>query len=64
MNKLLNEILSLSQKVILKWVNEEGIGVKEAEEALLVVIKEYMNPNNPNTEDMKECISALINLQK
>ena len=62
-NKLLNEVLSLSQKVILKWV-EEGVEVKEASDSVLEVVKEYMNPNNPNVKDVKECISGLKLLLK
>ena len=61
MNKLLNEILSLSQKLILKW-NTEGVSVKEGEGAVLEVIKEYMNPQNPNVGDMQECIVGLNEL--
>jgi len=59
--KLLNEVLTLSQKVILKWV-EEGVEVKTASDSVLEVVKEYMNPNNPNTEDVKECIQGLKQL--
>ena len=60
-NKLLNEVLTLSQKVILKWVGE-GVEVKAASDSVLEVVKEYMNPNNPNTEDVKECIVGLKQL--
>lgn len=60
-NKLLNEVLSLSQKLILKWVSE-GNDVKSSSDSVLEVVKEYMNPNNPNTEDVKECILGLKQL--
>lgn len=63
MNKYLNEILSLSQKLILQWSNE-GVNPKEGQDAVLVLIKEYMNPSNPSIEDCKECITGLKMLLK
>ena len=63
MNKYLNEILSLSQKLIIQWSNE-GVNPKDGQDAVLVLIKEYMNPQNPNIEDCKECIQGLKMLLK
>ena len=57
-DKLLNQVLTLSQEVIARWVSE-GVEVKEASESVLVLIKEYMDPANPNVEDVRECISGL-----
>ena len=57
-DKLLDQVLTLSQKLIEKWVSE-GVEIKEASESVLVLIKEYMNPVNPNVEDVRECIFGL-----
>lgn len=63
MSKYLNEILSLSQKLILQWSNE-GVNPKDGQDAVLVIIKEYMNPQNPNVKDAEECVKGLKMLLK
>jgi len=63
MKKLLLEIQKLSEKLMIQWYNE-GVGLKEGQEAVLVIIKEYMNPQNPNVKDAEECVQGLKMLLK
>ena len=63
MSKYLNEILSLSQKLIIQW-SKEGVNPKDGQDAVLAIIKEYMNPQNPNVKDAEECVKGLKMLLK
>jgi hypothetical protein len=63
MKKLLLEIQKLSEKLMIQWYNE-GVGLKDGQDAVLVIIKEYMNPQNPNVKDAEECIQGLKMLLK
>jgi hypothetical protein len=63
MKKLLLEIQKLSEKLMVQWYNE-GVGLKDGQDAVLVIIKEYMNPQNPNVKDAEECIQGLKMLLK
>lgn len=58
MNSLLEEIQGLSEKLMVQWYNE-GLSLKKGQEGVLVIIKEYMDPQNPNANDAKECINGL-----
>jgi hypothetical protein len=63
MKKLLLEIQKLSEKLMVQWYNE-GVGLKDGQDAVLVIIKEYMNPQNPNVKDAEECVKGLKMLLK
>ena len=63
MKKLLLEIQKLSEKLMVQWYNE-GVALKDGQEAVLVIIKEYMNPLNPNVKDAEECVQGLKQLLK
>ena len=63
MRKLLLEIQELSEKLMVQWYNE-GVGLKDGQEAVLVIIKEYMNPQKPNVKDAEECVQGLKMLLK
>jgi len=63
MKKLLLEIQELSEKLMVQWYNE-GVGLKDGQEAVLVIIKEYMNPQKPNVKDAEECVQGLKMLLK
>jgi hypothetical protein len=64
MKKLLVEIQKLSQKLITKWYVNGETSLEEGELSVLEIIKESMNPNNPNIEDCKDCIMTLKFLLK
>ena len=63
MKKLLKEIQELSEKLMVQWYNE-GVALKDGQVAVLVIIKEYMNPQNPNVKDAEECVQGLKMLLK
>ena len=63
MKELLLEIQKLSEKLMVQWYNE-GVALKDGQEAVLVIIKEYMNPQNPNVKDAEECVKGLKMLLK
>ena len=63
MKKLLLEIQKLSEKLMIQWYNE-GVALKDGQEAVLVIIKDYMNPQNPNVKDAEECVKGLKMLLK
>ena len=63
MKKLLLEIQELSEKLMVQWYNE-GVALKDGQVAVLTIIKEYMNPQNPNVKDAEECVQGLKMLLK
>ena len=57
--RLAKEIHTTSFKVMKKWESEDGLNLDEGQEAVMVLIKEYMNPQDPSIGQMKECLSGL-----
>ena len=63
MKDLLKEIHRLSGKMVDNLMNS-GMSNGEAQDTVLVILKEWLNPSNPNIEDMKECVLGLKLLLK
>ena len=63
MKKYIKLIQGLSEKLIVQWY-DEGVSPQESQDTLLVVIREYLDPQNPNIQDMKECVQGLKMLLK
>ena len=57
--RLAKEIQSTSFKVMKKWESEDGLNLDKGQDAVMVLIKEYMNPQEPSIGQMKECLSGL-----
>ena len=57
-NPLLNEIGKLSEKLVLQMMSE-NMNSDEAQDAVLVILKEYMEVGNTSIENMRECIMTL-----
>jgi hypothetical protein len=57
--RLAKEIHSTSFKVMKKWESEDGVSLDDGQEAVLTLVKEYMNPQEPSIGQMKECLSGL-----
>jgi len=57
--RLAKEIQSTSFKVMKKWESEDGVSLDDGQEAVLTLVKEYMNPQEPSIVQMKECLSGL-----
>ena len=57
--RLAKEIHSTSFKVMKKWESEDGVSLDDGQEAVLTLVKEYMNPQEPSIVQMKECLSGL-----
>ena len=62
--KLTKEIHSTSFKLMKKWESEDGLNLDKGQEAVMVLIKDYMNPQEPSIGQMKECLSGLQMLLK
>ena len=56
---LVKEIHTASYKVMKKWESEDGLNLDKGQDAVMVLIKEYMNPQDPSIGQMKECLSGL-----
>jgi len=64
MIKLVKEVEKLGKLLVFKWC-EEGMNNDEAQEAVLVVLKEFLRPNDKSTfnkENLNECIFTLNTL--
>lgn len=64
MKQLVKEIEKLGRLLVFKWC-EDGMDNDDAQEAVLVVLKEFLNPNDKNTftkENLNECIFTLNTL--
>ena len=64
MKQLVKEIEKLGRLLVFKWC-EEGMDNDSAQEAVLVVLKEFLNPNDKSTftkENLNECIFTLNTL--
>ena len=57
--RLAKEIQSTAFKVMKKWESEDGLNLDKGQDAVMVLIKEYMNPQDPSIDQMKECLSGL-----
>lgn len=57
--RLAKEIQSTSFKVMKKWESEDGLNLDKGQDAVMVLIKEYMNPQEPSIVQMEECLSGL-----
>ena len=57
--RLAKEIHTASFKVMKKWESEDGLNLDRGQDAVMVLIKEYMNPQDPSIGQMKECLSGL-----
>ena len=57
--RLAKEIHTTSFKVMKKWESEDGVSLDDGQEAVLTLVKEYMNPQEPSIVQMKECLSGL-----
>jgi len=62
--RLTKEIHTASYKVMKKWESEDGLNLDKGQDAVMVLIKEYMNPQNPNVKDAEECVQGLKMLLK
>ena len=56
---LTKEIHSTSFKVMKKWESEDGLNLDKGQDAVMVLIKEYMNVQDPSIGQMKECLNGL-----
>lgn len=66
MKQLVKEIERLGRVLVFLWM-EQGMTNDEAQEAVLVVIKEHLDANDKSTftkENLEECIFTLKNLLK
>jgi purine nucleoside phosphorylase len=64
MTKLVKEIERLGRVLVFLWM-EEGMTNDEAQEAVLVVIKEHLDTNDKTTftkENLNECILTMKTL--
>ena len=64
MKQLVKEIEKLGRSLVFKWC-EAGMDNDSAQEAVLVILKEFLNPNDKSTftkENLNECILTLNNL--
>jgi len=61
---LVKEIQTASFKLMKKWESEDGLNLDKGQEAVMVLIKEYMNPQEPSIGQMKECVQGLKMLLK
>ena len=57
--RLTKEIHTASFKVMKKWESEDGVSLDDGQEAVLTLVKEYMDPQAPSIVQMKECLSGL-----
>jgi hypothetical protein len=57
--RLTKEIHTASFKVMKKWESEDGVSLDDGQDAVLTLVKEYMNPQDPSIGQMKECLSGL-----
>jgi len=57
--RLAKEIHTASFKVMKKWESEDGVSLDDGQDAVLTLVKEYMNPQDPSIGQMKECLSGL-----
>jgi hypothetical protein len=57
--RLAKEIHTASFKVMKKWESEDGVSLDNGQDAVLTLVKEYMNPQEPSIVQMKECLSGL-----
>ena len=57
--RLTKEIHTASFKVMKKWESEDGLNLDKGQDAVLTLVKEYMNPQDPSIGQMKECLSGL-----
>ena len=57
--RLAKEIHTASFKVMKKWESEDGVSLDNGQDAVLTLVKEYMNPQEPSIGQMKECLSGL-----
>ena len=57
--RLAKEIHTTSFKVMKKWESEDGVSLDDGQDAVLTLVKEYMNPQEPSIGQMKECLSGL-----
>jgi hypothetical protein len=62
--RLTKEIQTASFKLMKQWESEDGLNLDKGQEAVMVLIKEYMNPQEPSIGQMKECLSGLKMLLK
>ena len=62
--RLTKEIHTASFKLMKKWESEDGLNLDKGQEAVMVLIKDYMNPQEPSIGQMKECLSGLQMLLK
>ena len=61
MKSLVKEIERLSRVLVFLWM-ENGMSNEVAQNAVLVIIKEHLNPNDKSTfnkENLNECIMTL-----
>ena len=66
MKKLVKEIERVSQVLVCLWM-DKGMSNEIAQNAVLVIIKEHLNPNDPSTfnkENLNECLMTLKGLVK
>jgi gas vesicle protein len=57
--RLAKEIHTASYRVMKKWESEDGLNLDKGQDAVMVLIKEYMNVQDPSIGQMKECLSGL-----
>ena len=65
MTKLVKEIEKLGKLLVFQWTGENGLTNDEAQEAVLVILREHLNPNDKTTftkENLNECIMTLKTL--
>ena len=65
MTKLVKEIEKLGKLLVFQWTGENGLTNDEAQEAVLVVIKEHLDANDKTTftkENLNECILTMKTL--
>lgn len=64
MKELVKEVEKLGRLLVFKW-RDEGMDNDSAQEAVLVVLKEFLNPMDKSTfnkGNLTECILTLNNL--
>ena len=65
MTKLVKEIEKLGKLLVFQWTGENGLTNDEAQEAVLVILREHLNPNDKTTftkENLNECILTMKTL--
>lgn len=65
MKHLVKEIENLGRLLVFQWSTENGMSNNEAQEAVLVVLREHLNPNDKSTfnkENLTECILTMKTL--